>query len=76
VAKAGQTGADGPERRKRLRTRVLRDAAAKGFWLARRRRADGEQTWTWLGQADRDAPPRFPSRREAIDYMRDKLHIE
>jgi hypothetical protein len=55
-------------------TDVVRDAAARGFWLAQRPLDNGEPAWVWLDDDDRPRPS-FLTRRQAIDYMSEKLGI-
>ena len=55
--------------RKIFRTRTMRDAAAKGWWLSRRPLDNGEFAWTWLLDGDDSPQALFLTRRQAIQYM-------
>jgi hypothetical protein len=60
-------------RRKVHRTRVMGDAAERGYWLTHRPLDNGEYAWTWLLHEDDRSQPLFRTRREAFRFMRDKL---
>jgi hypothetical protein len=48
---------------------ALREAAAHGYWLARRQLDSGEHVFTWLPHRADTPPPVFARLEEAIDYM-------
>jgi hypothetical protein len=52
---------------------ALRDAASQGYWLTRRHIDNGEYAWTWLRHGDDSPQPWFLTRRQAVDYISDKL---
>jgi succinate dehydrogenase/fumarate reductase flavoprotein subunit len=61
-------------RRKVQRTRVMRDAEERGYWLTHRPLDNGEYAWSWLLHDDDRSQPSFPTRREAFRFMREKLN--
>ena len=61
-------------RRKVLRTRVMRDAAERGYGLTHRPLDNGEYAWTWLLHDDGRSQPLFRTRREAFRFMRETLN--
>jgi hypothetical protein len=52
---------------------VLRDASSRGFWLTQRTLDNGQRAWAWVDDEQRPQPW-FLTRRQAIDYMSDKLN--
>jgi hypothetical protein len=60
-------------RRKSRRTRVMRDAAERRYWLTHRPLDNGEYAWSWLLHDDDGSQPLFPTRREAFRFMRERL---
>jgi hypothetical protein len=55
------------------RAAILHAAAAQGLWLTRRPLDNGEYAWTWLADGDSRPQPLFLTRRQAIDFMAEKL---
>jgi hypothetical protein len=52
---------------------VVRAAAARGFWLTQRSLDNGQRAWVWLLERDDKPQPWFLMRRQAIEYMGEKL---
>jgi hypothetical protein len=59
--------------RRRIRGRVLRDAADHGCWLTHRHLNDEDSAWVWLVDGEQGPQPLFGTRREAVRYMREQL---
>ena len=56
-------------------TDVVRDAAARGFWLTQRPLDNGQRAWVWLLDGNDQPQPSFLTRRQAIEYMGEKLSV-
>ena len=52
---------------------VLRDASSRGFWLTQRSLDNGQRAWIWMLDGDDHPQPWFLMRRQAIEYMDQKL---
>jgi hypothetical protein len=52
---------------------IVVDAAAQGFWLVQRTLDNEQSVWAWLLDEDETPQPSFLTRRQALDYMSERL---